>query len=92
MESLEFQPEPPQKESEEAKEEKPNKKEMQAVKYVSGGTLVKKNLFSSWQNIYENEANFFGHQSGIKAMPPQQAAEGSSTPGLNMFNVKFDKK
>jgi hypothetical protein len=42
-------------------EAKPNKKEMQAVKYVSGGTLVKKNLFSSWLNIYENEANFFGY-------------------------------
>lgn len=59
--SVDFEPEPVQKETEEDKEEKPNKKEMQAVKYVSGGTLVKKNLFSSWLNIYENEANFFGH-------------------------------
>jgi hypothetical protein len=88
---MEYHPEPKEDQANEAQIEKPNKKEMQAVKYVSGGTLVKKNLFSSWLNIYENEANYFGFQSGIRALPPQTDPEGSS-PGLNLFNVKFDKQ
>jgi WD40 repeat protein len=67
---LEFGLEPREDSANEAQVEKPNKKEMQAVKYVNGGTIVKKNLFSSWLNIYENEANFYGYQTGIRALPP----------------------
>jgi len=48
-----------------------DKKELQTLKYISeGGTVIKKNLFNSWLNLYENEINYFAHQQGIKALPP----------------------
>lgn len=48
-----------------------DKKELQTMKYISeGGTVIKKNLFNSWLNLYENEIIAFAHQEGIKALPP----------------------
>ena len=71
---------------------------MQTLKYISdGGITIRKNLFNQWMNLYENEVQAYGHQLGIKAMPPQQfdnSEQGTDSPrpGSNMYNLKFDKK